>query len=87
MQAQLWPTNRNEIERATEHGIEDIERIWSIDDLAPTEVIVAATVSPAAIFSRVRYLATAHVRTRLSCAPAVTGFASWTAFTSSPVSA
>jgi fructose-1,6-bisphosphatase II len=58
MQAQLWPTTRNEIERATEHGIEDIERIWSIDDLAPTEVIVAATgVSGGDLLRGVRYLA------------------------------
>jgi fructose-1,6-bisphosphatase II len=58
MQAQLWPTTRSEIERATEHGIEDIERIWSIDDLAPTEVIVAATgVSGGDLLRGVRYLA------------------------------
>ena len=58
MQAQLWPTTRAEIERATEHGIEDIERIWSIDDLAPTEVIVAATgVSGGDLLRGVRYLA------------------------------
>ncbi len=57
MQAQLWPTTRNEIERATEHGIEDIERIWSIDDLAPTEAIVAATgVSGGDLLRGVRYL-------------------------------
>ena len=58
MQAQLWPTSRSEIERATEQGIEDIERIWSIDDLAPTEVIVAATgVSGGDLLRGVRYLA------------------------------
>jgi fructose-1,6-bisphosphatase II len=58
MQAQLWPTTRAEIERATEHGIEDIERIWSIDDLAPTDVIVAATgVSGGDLLRGVRYLA------------------------------
>ena len=58
MQAQLWPTTRAEIERANEHGIEDIERIWSIDDLAPTEVIVAATgVSGGDLLRGVRYLA------------------------------
>ena len=58
MQAQLWPTTRAEIERASEHGIEDIERIWSIDDLAPTEVIVAATgVSGGDLLRGVRYLA------------------------------
>jgi fructose-1,6-bisphosphatase II len=58
MQAQLWPTTRDEIERATEYGIDDIERIWSIDDLAPTEVIVAATgVSGGDLLRGVRYLA------------------------------
>jgi len=58
MQAQLWPTTRDEIDRATEYGIDDIERIWSIDDLAPTEVIVAATgVSGGDLLRGVRYLA------------------------------
>jgi fructose-1,6-bisphosphatase II len=58
MQAQLWPTTRAEIERAKEQGIEDIERIFSIDDLAPTEVIVAATgVSGGDLLRGVRYLA------------------------------
>ena len=58
MQAQLWPTTRVEIDRAKEQGIEDIERIFSIDDLAPTEVIVAATgVSGGDLLRGVRYLA------------------------------
>jgi fructose-1,6-bisphosphatase II len=58
MQAQLWPTTRTEIERATEQGIEDIERVFTIDDLAPTEVIVAATgVSGGDLLRGVRYLA------------------------------
>jgi fructose-1,6-bisphosphatase II len=42
-QAQLWPTTRGEIEQASEAGIEDIERIFTTEDLAPGEVIVAAT--------------------------------------------
>jgi fructose-1,6-bisphosphatase II len=58
MQAQLWPTTRTEIERATEQGIKDIERVFTIDDLAPTEVIVAATgVSGGDLLRGVRYLA------------------------------
>ncbi len=58
MQAQLWPTTRGEIERAREQGIEDIERVFTIDDLAPTEVIVAATgVSNGDLLRGVRYLA------------------------------
>jgi fructose-1,6-bisphosphatase II len=43
LQAQLWPTRRAEIELANEHGIHDLDRIFTIDDLAPQEVIVAAT--------------------------------------------
>jgi fructose-1,6-bisphosphatase II len=58
LQAQLWPTTRTEIERAREQGIEDIERVFTIDDLAPTEVIVAATgVSGGDLLRGVRYLA------------------------------
>jgi fructose-1,6-bisphosphatase II len=58
MQAQLWPTTRTEIDRAREQGIDDIERVFSIDDLAPTEVIVAATgVSGGDLLRGVRYLA------------------------------
>ena len=56
MQAQLWPTTRGEIDRAKEQGIDDIEQIFSIDDLAPTEVIVAATgVSNGDLLRGVRY--------------------------------
>jgi fructose-1,6-bisphosphatase II len=56
MQAQLWPTTRSEIERAREDGIDDIEEIFSIDDLAPSEVIVAATgVSNGDLLRGVRY--------------------------------
>lgn len=43
LQAQLWPTTRGEIEQARELGIEDVEHIFSTDELAPGEVIVAAT--------------------------------------------
>jgi fructose-1,6-bisphosphatase II len=58
MQAQLWPTTRGEIDRAREDGVEDIERVFTIDDLAPTEVIVAATgVSNGDLLRGVRYLA------------------------------
>ncbi|TMK77157.1 MAG: class II fructose-bisphosphatase [Actinobacteria bacterium] len=58
MQAQLWPTTRSEIERAGEQGIDDIERVFTIDDLAPNEVIVAATgVSNGDLLRGVRYLA------------------------------
>ena len=56
LQAQLWPTTRSEIDRAREDGIDDIEQVFSIDDLAPTEVIVAATgVSNGDLLRGVRY--------------------------------
>jgi fructose-1,6-bisphosphatase II len=58
MQAQLWPTTRGEIEAAREQGITDMEQVFAIDDLAPTEVIVAATgVSNGDLLRGVRYLA------------------------------
>ncbi len=58
LQAQLWPTTRTEIEQAREHGVEDIEQVFSIDDLAAGEVIVAATgVSNGDILRGVRFLA------------------------------
>jgi fructose-1,6-bisphosphatase II len=58
MQAQLWPTTRGEIDSASEQGIDDIERVFTIDDLAPTELIVAATgVSNGDLLRGVRYLA------------------------------
>jgi fructose-1,6-bisphosphatase II len=35
LQAQLWPTTRTEIEEAREYGIQDLEKIFTIDDLSP----------------------------------------------------
>jgi len=58
LQGQLWPTRRAEIEEARAHGIEDVERVFTIDDLAPQEVIVVATgVSTSELLRGVRYLA------------------------------
>ena len=58
LQAQLWPTRRAEIEEARAHGIEDSTAIFTIDDLAPQEVIVAATgVSNGDLLRGVRFLA------------------------------
>jgi fructose-1,6-bisphosphatase II len=58
LQAQLWPTSRSEIKSAEEHGIADVEQIFTIDDLAPEEVIVAATgVTNGDLLRGVRYLA------------------------------
>jgi fructose-1,6-bisphosphatase II len=58
VQAQLWPTSRREIEAAREHGIEDIEQVFTTEDLVAGEVIVAATgVSNGDLLRGVRYLA------------------------------
>jgi fructose-1,6-bisphosphatase II len=58
LQAQLWPTTRTEIEQAREHGIEDVNRVFTLEDLAPGEVIVAATgVSNGDLLRGVRFLA------------------------------
>jgi len=58
LQAQLWPTTRTEINQAAEYGIEDVNRVFTTDDLAPGEVIVAATgVSNSDLLRGVRYLA------------------------------
>jgi fructose-1,6-bisphosphatase II len=58
LQAQLWPTSRREIEAAREAGVEEIERLFTIEDLAPGEVIVVATgVSNGDLLRGVRYLA------------------------------
>jgi fructose-1,6-bisphosphatase II len=58
LQAQLWPTTRGEIGQAAEYGIDDIERTFTTEELAPGEVIVAATgVSNSDLLRGVRYLA------------------------------
>jgi fructose-1,6-bisphosphatase/sedoheptulose 1,7-bisphosphatase-like protein len=58
LQAQLWPTTRREIEAARESGIDDPERIFTTEDLAPGEVIMVATgVSNGDILRGVRFLA------------------------------
>jgi fructose-1,6-bisphosphatase II len=58
LQAQLWPTTRGEIEEARAYGIDDVERIFMIDDLSPGEVIVVATgVSNGDLLRGVRFLA------------------------------
>ena len=43
LQAQLWPTSRREVGAAQEAGVEDLEQVFTIDDLAPGEMIVVAT--------------------------------------------
>jgi fructose-1,6-bisphosphatase II len=58
LQAQLWPTTRGEIGEARASGIEDVERIFTIDDLSPGEVIAVATgVSNGDLLRGVRFLA------------------------------
>ena len=58
VQAQLWPTSRREIEHARELGIEDETRVFTTEELAPGEVIVAATgVSNGDLLRGVRFLA------------------------------
>ena len=58
LQAQLWPTTRAEIDEAREQGIDDVDRVFTIDELAPREVIVAATgVSNGDLLRGVRFLA------------------------------
>ena len=57
LQAQLWPTTRGEIDAASEHGVEDVNRVFSSDDLAHGEVIVVATgVSNGDLLRGVRFL-------------------------------
>jgi fructose-1,6-bisphosphatase II len=69
LQAQLWPTTRSEIEQARENGIEDLDRIFTIDDLSPGEVIVVATgVSNGDLLRGVRFLAdSARTHTLVMC--------------------
>jgi fructose-1,6-bisphosphatase II len=58
VQAQLWPTSRREIELAKEYGIDDVERVFTSEELAAGEVIVAATgVSNGDLLRGVRFYA------------------------------
>ena len=58
LQAQLWPTTRGEISAAAEAGIDDVNKVFATEELAPGEVIVAATgVSNGDLLRGVRYLA------------------------------
>jgi len=58
LQAQFWPTSRSEIDQLRDVGIEDYTRIYTTEDLAPGEMIVAATgVSNGDLLRGVRFLA------------------------------
>src|SRR5207245_4700507 len=58
LQAQLWPTTRAEIEQAQAQGIEDVQRVFTTEELAAGDVIVVATgVSNGDLLRGVRFLA------------------------------
>jgi fructose-1,6-bisphosphatase II len=58
VQAQLWPTSRREIEAARASGVDDVEQVFSTEDLVSGDVIVAATgVSNGDLLRGVRFLA------------------------------
>jgi fructose-1,6-bisphosphatase II len=58
IQAQLWPTTRGQIEEARAAGVEDVTQVFHEEDLAPGDVIVAATgVSNGDLLRGVRFLA------------------------------
>jgi fructose-1,6-bisphosphatase II len=69
VQAQLWPTTRGEIDEAREAGIDDVTRVFGLDDLAPGKMIVAATgVSNGDLLRGVRFLAdSARTNTVVMC--------------------
>ena len=58
LQAQLWPLSRSEIRAAHEAGIENVERIFGVDDLVSGEVMVVGTgISNGDLLRGVRYFA------------------------------
>ena len=58
VQGQLWPLSRGEIADASEHGIEDIERIFGIDDLVDGHhTVVACGISGTDLLRGVHYFA------------------------------
>jgi fructose-1,6-bisphosphatase II len=69
LQAQFWPTSRREIDELRERGIDDYTRVFNTEDLAPGEVIVAATgVSNGDLLRGVRFLAdSARTHSLLMC--------------------
>jgi fructose-1,6-bisphosphatase II len=69
LQAQFWPTSRREIDELREIGIEDYTRLFTTEDLAPGEMIVAATgVSNGDLLRGVRFLAdSARTHSLLMC--------------------
>jgi len=69
LQAQFWPTTRGEIDELRARGIEDYARVFHTEELAPGDVIVAATgVSNGDLLRGVRFLAdSARTHSVLMC--------------------
>jgi fructose-1,6-bisphosphatase II len=69
LQSQFWPTSRTEIDSLREQGIEDYSRVFTTEDLASGEIIVAATgVSNGDLLRGVRFLAdSARTHSLLMC--------------------
>ena len=58
LQAQLWPTTRREIEQARELGVQNVEHVFTTEELAAGDVIVASTgVSNGDLLRGVRFYA------------------------------
>jgi fructose-1,6-bisphosphatase II len=58
IQGQLWPMSRTEINRAAEDGIDDVSRIFGIDDLVRGhQTVVATGISGGDLLRGVRYMA------------------------------
>jgi fructose-1,6-bisphosphatase II len=58
IQGQLWPMSRTEINRAADDGIEDVGRIFGIDDLVRGyQTVVATGISGSDLLRGVRYMA------------------------------
>jgi fructose-1,6-bisphosphatase II len=69
LQAQFWPTSRREIDELREMGIDDYTGLLTTEDLAPGEMIVAATgVSNGDLLRGVRFHAdSARTHSLLMC--------------------
>jgi fructose-1,6-bisphosphatase II len=69
LQAQFWPMSRSEIDELRELGIDDYRRVFTTEDLAAGEIIVAATgVSNGDLLRGVRFLAdSARTHSLLMC--------------------
>jgi len=69
LQSQFWPTSRREIDELRDQGIDDYTRVFSTEDLASGEIIVAATgVSNGDLLRGVQFLAdSARTHSLLMC--------------------